>query len=162
MLDTRRFCAAMLRLLPLIFALGFAGCKDESPSTDAGASGEAGGAARADSGAVGRADAEADGGIISGDAAVGDRCKARAPASCPDPAPRYADVQPIFAQRCVGCHNGTGEFWPLTSYQHVTMWYAEIRGHMLACSMPPPDSGMTMPIAERELILQWIRCDYPR
>jgi hypothetical protein len=31
---------------------------------------------------------------------------------------------------------------------------------MIACTMPPPASGMTMPTAERELILQWLRCNF--
>lgn len=89
-------------------------------------------------------------------------CTVVAPTSCPSPATRYGDVEPVIKARCTGCHNGSDERWPLTSYQHVADWYAEIRGQMLACSMPPPSSGMTMPNSERELLLQWIRCGYPR
>jgi hypothetical protein len=32
---------------------------------------------------------------------------------------------------------------------------------MLNCSMPPLDSGLTMPTEERQLLLHWIRCGYP-
>jgi hypothetical protein len=33
---------------------------------------------------------------------------------------------------------------------------------MLSCAMPPPDSGLTMPVEEREALLRWIRCGRPR
>src|SRR4051794_2717430 len=38
---------------------------------------------------------------------------------CPDPAPRFPDVAPIFEVRCAssGCHSGvTGGPWPLRQY----------------------------------------------
>jgi hypothetical protein len=88
-------------------------------------------------------------------------CDVTAPTTCPDPSPRYADVKPIFAQYCAGCHNGRDGMWPLSSYQHVADWYGEIRGQLLVCTMPPPASGIVMPRAERERILTWIRCGFP-
>lgn len=96
------------------------------------------------------------------DAEVVPDCDVVAPVECEEPAPSYADVSPIFSTRCVACHNGAGEEWPLTSYQHVADWSGEIRAQMLACSMPPPDSGLRMPRQERDLILRWLRCGFPR
>ncbi len=65
-------------------------------------------------------------------------------------------------RRCIGCHNGAGEEWPLSSYEHVADWYGEIRAQMLACTMPPLDAGIDMPVAERQTILSWIRCGFPK
>lgn len=89
-------------------------------------------------------------------------CDATAPVACPSPGPRYSDVSPIFSRRCAGCHSGAGEQWPLNSYEHVADWYGEIRAQMLACTMPPPTSGIEMPLAERQTILDWIRCGFPK
>jgi hypothetical protein len=88
-------------------------------------------------------------------------CPLTPPTSCANPAPHYSDIQPIFEQRCFSCHDGTGQQWGLTSYEHVADWFAEIRAQMIACSMPPLDSGITMPTSERMKIVQWIRCGYP-
>lgn len=106
--------------------------------------------------------AHADGGDAGG-AGVGapPECDVVAPTSCPNPAPTYADVEPIFRERCVGCHAGMpGGPWALTSYSHVSAWVGEIRGAMRTCAMPPPDSGMQMPAEEREEILFWIFCGF--
>jgi hypothetical protein len=114
--------------------------------------------AQVDAGDAAAADAQA-----PKDAAVHDAgpCKAKAPTSCPDPPTRYADVEPIIAQRCLSCHDGLHEQWPLTNYEHVSDWYDQIRAQMLSCSMPPSDSGIDMPVEERETLLRWIRCGYP-
>jgi hypothetical protein len=103
----------------------------------------------------------ADGAVSSVDPAV---CTVTAPTSCPTPKPHYADVEPIFKKRCVGCHNGASPDspWPLTEYEHVADWFDIIRDEMLHCGMPPADSGMTMPDAERVAILTWIRCGFPK
>src|SRR4051794_39237560 len=47
----------------------------------------------------------------------------QAPTSCPPAALRYSDVQPIFQRRCLGCHSGLTDQWPLTDYPHVASWY---------------------------------------
>ncbi len=97
------------------------------------------------------------------DAAGPAECDVVAPTSCPEPKPTYADVEPIFQERCVGCHAGIPDGpWPLTDYGHVSAWFGEIRGAMLSCSMPPADAGIEMPTEERDLILLWIRCGFPR
>ena len=89
-------------------------------------------------------------------------CPLTPPASCPSPEPHYADIEPILKDRCFTCHDGTGEQWGLDNYEHVADWFAEIRAQMVACSMPPLDSGIPMPTSERMQIVQWIRCDYPK
>jgi hypothetical protein len=96
------------------------------------------------------------------DAGLPPVCQIVPPTECADPKPVYADVSPIFAARCTGCHNGSDEMWPLSSYQHVADWFGEIRAQMIACTMPPLDSGLPMPLEERMKILEWIRCGFPR
>jgi len=89
-------------------------------------------------------------------------CSATAPTQCPTPPPSYADVAPVFERRCASCHNGSADApWPLDTYDHVADWASVIRDELLRCSMPPPDSGVTMSSEERELILTWIYCGYP-
>jgi hypothetical protein len=143
--------------------------RDLDRQADAGATSAAQipSADEAESSAAGAADARAggerDAGGEDASAAVDPvRCEVTAPTACSDPPLRYADVEPIFAERCASCHGGADGRWPLTQYQHVADWYAEIRGQMLTCGMPPVDSGIQMSRAERERILLWIRCGFPR
>jgi predicted small lipoprotein YifL len=90
-------------------------------------------------------------------------CSVTAPTSCPDPPPRYADVQPIFEQRCILCHNGTNDGpWALTDYEHIADWQEIIRADLLDCTMPPVDAGVPITRDERLAILVWIRCALPR
>lgn len=90
-------------------------------------------------------------------------CTIEAVTSCPDPAPRYADVAPIFKQRCAACHvaNWSGP-WPLDTYEHVADWADVVRDMVRTCTMPPPEAGMPLPNEEAEQILTWIRCNTPR
>jgi hypothetical protein len=90
-------------------------------------------------------------------------CDVVAPSACPEPAPTYADVQPIFTRQCGVCHgqDWTGE-WPLDSYSHVSDWQDEIRSELVSCSMPPRDSGVEIAPADRMKILHWLRCGLPR
>jgi hypothetical protein len=107
-----------------------------------------------------------DAGVVdagSGRGAEPTECNVTAPTSCPEPAPRYADIGPIIQSRCVICHVGSrGGPWALVSYQHVADWHDLIRGVMLSCAMPPPDAGVPMTVEEREVILTWLRCGHPR
>jgi hypothetical protein len=43
----------------------------------------------------------------------------------------------------------------------VVSWAQELRDVMAICAMPPVDSGLDMPTAEREKILAWLRCNAP-
>ncbi|HET9953644.1 MAG TPA: hypothetical protein VFQ61_04030 [Polyangiaceae bacterium] len=90
-------------------------------------------------------------------------CAAQAPSSCPEPAPSYrADIEPIFQRSCVVCHSGTkGGPWALTDYGHVATWRDTVRTALLECSMPPPDSEVSIEAQESQLVLTWIRCGMP-
>ncbi|HRI50119.1 MAG TPA: hypothetical protein PLW65_08050 [Pseudomonadota bacterium] len=96
------------------------------------------------------------------DASAAPACMVTAPTVCPAPMPHYADVQPILQQRCVVCHSGLTERWPLTMYQDVADWYDTIRDDLLHCTMPPPEAAIPMTNQERLAILTWIQCGYPK
>lgn len=87
-------------------------------------------------------------------------CKSQAPSACEEPAPTYADVEPLIETHCLGCHWGeVGGPWPLTTYNHVAAWTMEIRATMLDCSMPPADAEQdAMPLEDRQALLMWLRC----
>lgn len=111
---------------------------------------------------------ETDAGTLPPDGGQGNEeapsaCNVPSPTTCPAPAPRYADVSPIFQNRCVGCHAGApGGPWSLADYGHVADWQDTIRSNLRDCSMPPPDAGVPMALEERTTILTWIRCGLPR
>jgi hypothetical protein len=89
-------------------------------------------------------------------------CGIEAPTSCPDPAPTYSDVEPIFTTRCVVCHSGVANGpWPLTTYGHIATWRDTIRAALLSCAMPPADASVSLDETESSLILRWIRCGMP-
>ena len=88
-------------------------------------------------------------------------CAPIAPTECPDPAPHYPDVAPIFESRCASCHTGIGDApWPLDTYEKVADWAYVVRSRLLNCSMPPADSGVMMMPEERDRILAWVRCGF--
>jgi hypothetical protein len=87
------------------------------------------------------------------------------PTECPTPAPTFAhDVAPIIGQRCSGpCHFGAPRGpWALTDYGHVADWKDDVQALVHNCTMPPQDAGVPITTAERETILNWIRCGLPR
>jgi hypothetical protein len=90
-------------------------------------------------------------------------CDVVAPSACPNPAPTFADVQPIFHDSCGVCHgkDWTGA-WPLDTYSHIADWSDVIRDELVSCSMPPADGGVMIASEERMKILSWIRCGTPR
>ncbi len=83
---------------------------------------------------------------------------------CPDSGvPTYSDVAPIFQNRCNGCHLGLdGGPWPLDDYEPIADWQGEVRASFLNCSMPPADSGVTVPESETQTVLTWIKCGLPK
>ena len=83
------------------------------------------------------------------------------PSECQEPGPSYAnDVAPIIAARCAMCHNGEpGMEWSLAEYDDVYDWRGTITIQLRNCSMPPADSGYTLPENERETINAWLICD---
>jgi hypothetical protein len=130
-------------------------CGDDDDGGGAGSSA----AGRGGSDHGGRDGGQGDADAASNAGAPAPSCDVTPPTSCSDE-PEYAEVDAIVKRRCLGCHNGQGEEWPLTSQSHFAVWYNEIRGVMTSCAMPPPASGITMPTEERELILEWIRCNF--
>jgi uncharacterized membrane protein len=89
-------------------------------------------------------------------------CAPTAPTECPEPAPHYPDVAPIFERRCASCHTGVKDApWPLDNYDHVADWALVIRDELLQCLMPPSDSGVAMTPEERQAVLVWVRCGHP-
>ncbi|HEX2659890.1 MAG TPA: c-type cytochrome [Polyangia bacterium] len=90
-------------------------------------------------------------------------CTAVAPRACAvEPPPRYAEIASIVQARCVSCHDGADPLgpWPLTTYDDVADWNDTIRDELVACTMPPADSGMTIPDEERQALLMWLRCGF--
>lgn len=140
----------------LIFAAAFvilASCDGEDPPEERDA-----GTVERDSGERDAGSEDIGGGFPDATPIV---CDVTAPNACPDPAVRYVDIQPIIQERCLSCHDGSGDEWPLSTYEHAADWYDEIRSMMLACTMPPPAANIPMTTAEREQILLWIRCGFP-
>jgi hypothetical protein len=137
---------------------GFTASEPTQP--DAGPSPEA---RKSDADAAADATSEASADAAVPDAAARVVCNVQAPTACPEPAPRYADVAPVFTQRCVVCHSPmwTGP-WPLDEYGHLADWQSDIRSHLLDCTMPPPDAGIPLPEEESLLILTWLRCGLPQ
>ncbi len=91
-------------------------------------------------------------------------CATVAVTVCPDAGvPTYTDVAPIFQARCASCHKGEdGGPWPLDDYEPIADWQGEVRAMILNCSMPPADSGVTMPDDETAKLLTWIKCGLPK
>jgi hypothetical protein len=105
----------------------------------------------------GPGDVTAGGGTDAGTGAI--VCSVEAPTACPDPPPHFADVTPVLAERCTVCHyGGVGGPWPLLEYHQVADWRDSVRAMLLDCTMPPPDSGVSMSDDERLAILTWIAC----
>lgn len=160
MLERRRGATCSISPIAVVlvaFSIANSACSGDTHSDGDAQGGDAQGG---DGGGAGAAN--------GGTAASGGRpvnpgpCDSVAPTACAEPAPTYAVVEPIFQQRCVVCHAGSSNgLWPLTDYGHVASWEDTIRAAMLQCSMPPSDSGMTIETAERNLLLQWIRCGMP-
>jgi hypothetical protein len=95
---------------------------------------------------------------------AGMMCDAVAPTECNDAGLTYAaDVKPIIDAHCVPCHYGQiGGPWPLTSYNDVADWQDTVRDDLVRCTMPPADAGTVMSTAEKQKVLDWLRCGYPR
>ncbi|MFT3710127.1 MAG: hypothetical protein QM817_21055 [Archangium sp.] len=96
------------------------------------------------------------------DAGPGEVCMPVAPTMCTETQLRWADIEPVIVSRCFQCHDGSQPQWPLRTYSDVADWADIVRGDIVDCTMPPLDSGVSMTNAERRLILDWIKCSYPR
>lgn len=98
------------------------------------------------------------------DAGPSEECLVTAPTTCTQTQLRWADIEPIIQQRCVPCHDGSQPQWPLRTYTDVADWSDIVRQNVVDCAMPPLDGGIQvgMTNVERRLILDWIKCDFPR
>lgn len=137
-----------LEITLISLGLALASCSTDKPTT---------------SGATGITQPSDVGDAGVADAAAPVACDIVVPTACPSPAPKYADVQPIFANQCGQCHgqDWTGQ-WPLDTYEHILDWSDDIRAEVASCAMPPADGGVTIPLADRMQILYWIRCGAPK
>ena len=102
------------------------------------------------------------GGVAAGGSAdagsAGFTCRVERPTECKEPATTYAQVAPIFAQRCVVCHGMKAGHWPLNAYDHIAHWADSVAGLVSACAMPPLGEGGPIPVEEADQILNFIRC----
>lgn len=83
---------------------------------------------------------------------------------CAEPSPSFAnDVVPILDARCNSCHDATipDAPWPLHDRQDVLDWKGIVVDSLLNCTMPPADSGSTLPENERQRLFAWFACDTP-
>jgi hypothetical protein len=91
-------------------------------------------------------------------------CPVDSPTECTQEV-HWADVAPVFEAHCAtaGCHDGQSKLWPLRNYEHVADWSGEVRNRIAECTMPPVEAlaQTPMPLEDRQLILQWIRCGFP-
>jgi hypothetical protein len=142
--------AAMCILVGSLWGLS---CGDNTDGTPDGGSG---------GGGTGGGDRDASSGGDTGSTA----CPVDPPVTCPTPV-RFAQVQPIFSQRCMTCHDGVtinqtdpekAPIWALSDYGHIKDWESSIRGELSGCTMPPADAGSKLTVEERLAILQWIKC----
>jgi uncharacterized membrane protein len=90
-------------------------------------------------------------------------CSSVADVTCPASPPTYtADIQPIIASRCYGCHGPGGvetSSINLTTYQKVTE--NDLIGQVGECLMPPPDAGQ-LTTEERTTLFEWLECGKPQ
>jgi uncharacterized membrane protein len=102
-----------------------------------------------------------DGGIDGGPSA----CDVVLPTECSDAgaALDYSHVKPALDTHCANCHYGAlGGPWPLKTYNDVVDWAQIVRDSIANCTMPPEDGGTNMTKAEKQQLLDWLRCGYPR
>jgi hypothetical protein len=92
----------------------------------------------------------------------GAACPNDLPASCPTPAPTYADVAPIFHAVCNTCHAPDGQVpeKPLTSYAEVFSRRATVLTTVYGCKMPP-EGALPLRADQRAALLAWLVCGAP-
>ncbi len=98
-----------------------------------------------------------------GGSATGFTCPSDLPSGCaPNPPSYAAEVAPLLARRCLGCHGDTGvaSNLPLDTYVRVHQSRTTILTRVYGCQMPP--AGETpLNAAERSTLLRWLVCDAP-
>lgn len=120
----------MLLALVLLAACG-------DGSAPAGSGGDGGAAAPGDGGAL-------DGGASDGGGADGGAADGGAPGGV-----TWAEVQPVLAQHCYGCHKSDGIALTLEGYDNASLWADAIAQAVSAGRMPPwPPSQDCLPLAD--------------
>jgi hypothetical protein len=83
---------------------------------------------------------------------------------CPAQLPSYAsEIAPLIATHCGQCHtredpNGP---WPLDDPTDVADWASAIKVDVSDCLMPPPETDVPMPDADRQTLFTWLQCGAP-
>jgi uncharacterized membrane protein len=97
--------------------------------------------------------------------------KGRAPAPTPGPASTYADIAPLFATHCSGCHSAhpTNPAFSappmglvLDSYDHVRAAAVKIQSRAVDTETMPLGNATHMTRAERDRLGAWIAAGTPR
>lgn len=147
-------------LVTLVFVTAPGGCDNgvntsALPVSGAGGAGGSAGAAAAVGGM---------GGSTPDPGAAAASCPPPATLICPASAPSFAtDIVPILDRACNTCHDPSlpQQLWPLHDYVDVSAWKSLIISDLEACTMPPPDQGVTLPEPDRQLIFAWLVCGNP-
>jgi hypothetical protein len=87
-------------------------------------------------------------------------CPNDLPASCPSPAPGWAnDVADVIAARCATCHvkGGAAADKPLTDHAEVFARKGTVLSQIHACKMPP-EGATALTTSERLAIEAWLVC----
>ena len=87
-------------------------------------------------------------------------CPNDLPASCPAPAPRWAnDVAKVIEARCAICHatGGVAANLPLTDHAEVFSHKGAVLNQIHACKMPP-EGATPLSTIERLAIEGWLVC----
>jgi uncharacterized membrane protein len=91
-------------------------------------------------------------------------CPNDLPSACPAPPPSFAnEIEPIFAQRCWGCHADGGVavgIRDLSTYDGIASHQTTVLSQFYSCKMPPSDAGQPT-AAERQKMLAWLVCKAP-
>jgi hypothetical protein len=90
-------------------------------------------------------------------------CPRDLPDACTD-APSYsATLGRIIQTECAPCHyaGSTIAKFDFSTYAGVSTNAGAFLGQLYSCHMPPPDSGLSVSLNEREELLAWLVCGAP-
>ena len=91
-------------------------------------------------------------------------CPGTTVSSCPTAVQSFSlEVVPIVQSRCGGCHSQYNDagLWPLNDQQSLSDWQFTILQVLRDCTQPPPGSGITLDLSEREALEGWLVCGAP-
>ncbi len=79
-------------------------------------------------------------------------------------APSWAtQVSPVFARTCGTCHGpgGVEAARPFVTWNDVSARQTSVLTQIYGCAMPLPDAGVSLTMAERGVVLEWLTCGAP-